>query len=136
MANVLKIIKPDGTVHTTPTRNQSFYESYNRRLKPAKRWKMSIITEEEAKNLSFKDPNYVKPGDQAKVIDQKDREIERLQSMLAKLQKAGVIDASEADEILKGTGEDDIDPGRPIVDNRTPQQKRKDTLEAKKLLQE
>ena len=90
MSKLLKITKPDKTVHTAPINSKPFYTSYNRRLPNGKKWKIEEITEEEAKNLGPVDKNHV-TGDAAilKVkeveaqLSVKDKEIAELKALLA-----------------------------------------------------
>lgn len=83
MANVLKITKPDKTIHVVPVANKSFYQTYNRRLPPSKRWKIDEIDESEAKDLPFIDETAVSPLEAVKKVDELTAENERLKKLLA-----------------------------------------------------
>lgn len=107
MSKVLKITKPDKTVHVVPTSNHAFYLANNNRLPEGAKWKIEEIEEEQAKDLPFIDESFVTPLEaQAKVADlqkeseEKDKEIEELRAKLDAIQKAQLVDptAGTADQ--------------------------------------
>lgn len=96
---VLKITKPDKTVHVVPINNKTFYLAHNNRLPAEKKWKIEEINEEDAKGLKFIDESFVTPleavkkvEDQAKTILEKDGKIAELEAELS-AKKAGKLPA-------------------------------------------
>lgn len=96
---VLKITKPDKTVHVVPINNKAFYLAHNNRLPAEKKWKLETIDEEDAKGLSFIDESFVTPleavkkvEDQAKTLLEKEGKIAELEAELS-AKKAGKLPA-------------------------------------------
>lgn len=99
MSKVLKITKPDKTVHVVPITNKAFYLAYNNRLPAERKWKLEEIDEDQAKNLKFIDESFVTPleavkkvEDQAKAIVEKEGKIAELEAELS-AKKAGKLPA-------------------------------------------
>ena len=93
MAKLLKVTKPDKTIHTMPLDNKAFYLAYNNRLPVEQRWTIEEIDEEEAIDHPFIDESFVTPLEGAqkanelqKVVVDKDKEIEELKKQLAEKQ--------------------------------------------------
>lgn len=111
---VLKITKPDKTVHVVPKDNLAFYQGYNNRQPEGSKWKIDEIEEEEAKNLPFIDPNHLtgaeaqsKVADLTKVAEEKDAEIEALKAELA-AKKSGKLPADVAISLIATATEEQI----------------------------
>lgn len=90
MSKVLKITKPDKTIHVSPMFNKARITAHNNRLPADKKMKIEVIDEEEAKKLPFIDKDYVtgseaqvKVGQLQSTVAEKDAEIERLKALLA-----------------------------------------------------
>jgi hypothetical protein len=99
MSKVLKITKPDKTVHVVPKSNHAFYLAQNNRLPADKKWKIEEIDEEEAKGLKFIDESFVTPleavkkvEDQAKALVERDSKIAELEAELS-AKKVGKLPA-------------------------------------------
>jgi hypothetical protein len=86
MPTVLKITKPDKTVHTAPLANKAYYQHFNSRLTADKKWKIEEIDESEIPNLPFRDQSYVTGIEAVEKLKEKDSEIEALKAKLAELQ--------------------------------------------------
>jgi hypothetical protein len=86
MSKVLKITKPDKTVHTAPLSNKAFYLHFNSRLTADKKWKIEEIEESEVESLPFRDNDYVTGIEAVEKLKEKDTEIEALKAKLAALQ--------------------------------------------------
>lgn len=109
---LLKITKSDKTVHVVPIVNKAFYQAYNKRQKPGKKWKIEEINEEDAKNIPFIDESFVTPmeaaqklEDATKAISDKDARIAELEALLAQKnggeEKAPDLKAAEKVELIK-----------------------------------
>jgi uncharacterized small protein (DUF1192 family) len=90
MSKVLKITKPDKTIHVSPIGNKARLHALNRILPADQKWKFEEITEDEAKKLPWRDENYVtgaeaqlKVSEMEKTMADKDAEIEALKAQLA-----------------------------------------------------
>jgi hypothetical protein len=108
MSKVLKITKPDKTIHVVPTTHKAFYTAQNNRLPADQKWKIEEIDEKDAKDLPFKDENYVTPGeavgkvkDLQKTVEDKDAEIEALKAQLAAAQGGSNQPARTAAEVIE-----------------------------------
>jgi hypothetical protein len=115
MTKVLKITKPDKTVHTAPLNNKAFYQAFNHRLSADKKWKIEEIDESEANDLPFRDKNFVtglealkKVEDQAKILVEKDDKIAQLESELA-AKKAGKLPADLLVSLLANASAEQIE---------------------------
>lgn len=82
MAKVLKITKPDKTVHVIPFTNQTFYKTYNNRVPSSMQVKVEEIDESEAKHLEYIDENYITGIEAAEKLSEKDKEIAELRVLL------------------------------------------------------
>jgi hypothetical protein len=94
---LLKITKPDKTVHVVPLTNKPFYEAQNNRwrliARPELLWKLEEISESEAKDLPFYDEDHItgaeavqknaelqkKNADQAALIEKLQRQLGQTQ---------------------------------------------------------
>jgi len=106
MATVLKITKPDRSIHIVPLANKAATLRYNNRLPAELKWKIEEIDEKEADKLPGFDKDYI-PMSEAqsklpqleKLVSEKDRKIAEL---LAKLEeheaKAGSSDEDSDDD--------------------------------------
>lgn len=104
MATVLKITKPDRSIHIVPLANKAATLRYNNRLPAELKWKIEEIDEKEALSLPGFDKDYIpmreaqnKLPQLQRLVDEKDKKIAEL---LAKL---------EEHEAKAGTGEFDSD---------------------------
>lgn len=104
MATVLKITKPDRSIHIVPLANKAATLRYNNRLPAELKWKIEEIDEKEADKLPGFDKDYIpmreaqnKLPQLQQLVDEKDKKIAEL---LAKL---------EEHEAKAGTGEFDSD---------------------------
>lgn len=96
MSKVIKITKPDKTIHVAPLGVKNRLQAHNNRLPANQKWKIEEIDEEEAKKLPFRDENYVsgaeaqiKVSELQKASAEKDAEIEKLKKKLAALEGDG-----------------------------------------------
>lgn len=99
MLKVLKITKPDKSIHVAPLGVKSRLQAHNSRLPASQKWKIEEIDEDEAKKLPFRDENYVsgaeaqiKVSELQKAAADKDTKIAELESELA-AKKAGKLPA-------------------------------------------
>lgn len=106
MSKVLKITKPDKTIHIAPMVNKARLAALNNRLPANQKWRIEEITEEEAKTLPYRDENYVTGAEaQVKVselqssLSEKDAEIERLKALLANQGGQGPVKQTAAEVI-------------------------------------
>ncbi len=105
MAKVLKITKPDKTIHVVPITNKGFYQSFNRRQKADKKWKVEEIDEKDAKDLPFVDESHVSPMEAVKKLDDANARIAELEALLAEKgadntgNPAPVVELKAADKI-------------------------------------
>ncbi len=105
MAKVLKITKPDKTVHVVPVSNLAFYQAYNKRQK--QQWKIEQIDEKDAKDLPFKDETYVTGNEAVAKLSEAQKEIAALKEQLAAKQttqapvKYSAVDAIALIEVAK-----------------------------------
>jgi hypothetical protein len=83
MAKVLKITKPDKTIHVVPVSNLAFYQAQNKRLKAGMKWKLDQIDEKDAKDLPFKDEDYITGNEAAAKLTEAQKEIAALKEQLA-----------------------------------------------------
>jgi hypothetical protein len=115
MSKVLKITKPDKTVHTAPLANKAYYQHFNSRLTADKKWKIDEIDESEVAELPFRDNDYVtgleamkKVEDQAKTLVEKEDKIAHLEQELA-AKKAGKLPADLLISLLATASKEQIE---------------------------
>lgn len=115
MTKVLKITKPDKTVHVAPLATKSRVQAYNNRLPANLKWKIEEVEEEEAKKLPFIDKNYVSGAEaQVKVSELqkesavKDTKIAELEAELA-AKKAGRLPADLLVSLLATASKEQIE---------------------------
>lgn len=84
---VLKITKDNGTIHIAPLNRKAALQHQNNLRPETKKWSIEEITEEEAKNLPYKEKDFV-PLSAKSIVASKDAEIEQLKKKLAQFQSA------------------------------------------------
>lgn len=124
MATVLKITKPDRSIHIVPLANKAATLRYNNRLPAALKWKIEEIDEKEADKLPGFDKDYI-PMSEAQnklpqlqqLVDEKDKKIAELLAKLeeyeSKTEEGDNDDEAQEDEdgdILGSESNDDEQP--------------------------
>ncbi len=98
MAKVLKVTKPDKTVHVVPIANKDFYLHLNNRIfAGGPQMKLEEIDEKEAENLPFFDEKYVTGTEAQSRVSELEKEIERLKQAAEKQQSM----ATEIDHLQR-----------------------------------
>jgi hypothetical protein len=135
---LLKITKPDKTVHVVPLMNKPFYEAQNNRwrliARPELLWKLEEISESEAKDLPFYDEDHItgaeavqknaelqkKNADQAAMIEQLQKQLGQITANQAQANKVQ-SDASRASNEMSRVPQNAQDNAlsRGEVDSRT-----------------
>lgn len=81
MAKVLKITKPDKTIHVVPVTHKAFYQHQNKViLGPSEQWTLEEIDEEAAKDLPLIDESFVTPleaTEQSKSLKKRNEALEQ-----------------------------------------------------------
>jgi len=102
MANILKVTKPDKTVHAIPLANKAHLLSFNNRQPADQKWKIEEITEAEAKHLPFIDEDYVTGAEAVKKntellekVQSQEDIITELRNQLAKKGNSGTVTPDE-----------------------------------------
>lgn len=88
MAKVLKITKPDKSIHVVPVTHKAFYQHQNKAiLPPDQQWSIEEIDEEAAKDLPLIDESYVSPIEAAAQSKTLRKENEALQARIKELEE-------------------------------------------------
>lgn len=141
MATVLKITKPDRSIHIVPIANKAATLRYNNRLPAELKWKIEEIDEKEADKLPGFDKDYI-PMSEAqsklpqleKLVDEKDKKIAELLAKLEELEeqeaKAGSSDEDSDDDEQEDEdndilGSESIEEGQPKKEVKKAAPKRK-----------
>lgn len=136
MATVLKITKPDRSIHIVPLANKAATLRYNNRLPAELKWKIEEIDQKEADKLPGFDKDYIpmreaqsKLPQLEKLVSEKDRKIAELMAKLeeheSKAEEDDNDDEAQEDEdseILSESNEDE--QPKPEVKKAAPKRKR------------
>lgn len=120
MATVLKITKPDRSIHIVPLANKAATLRYNNRLPAELKWKIEEIDQEEADKLPGFDKDYIpmreaqsKLPQLEKLVSEKDRKIAELMAKLeeyeSKAEEDDNYDEAQEDEDSDILGESNED---------------------------
>ncbi|HRH60147.1 MAG TPA: hypothetical protein PL045_06225 [Chitinophagaceae bacterium] len=122
MSKVLVVTDYSGVLHITPLGNKPYYERQNNKNK-SRAFLFREMEEKEAIDFVAKnkgtDPDYVRPQDLQKVLNNKDSEIESLKAKLAALEASSAQPPSANELVTKINASDSVDEIKKLAEGDT-----------------